>query len=92
MPYKDPEKQREAERRSQAKRRARMAAEEFDVDNLPEEPSREQLIRLLGMKARRGDVPAIKLLLDRSWEKDDDDSKPAAPLSRIDELAARRVA
>jgi hypothetical protein len=49
------------------------------------------VVRLLGVWARQGNVPAIKLMLERPWEKvtdDDSDSRRGPrPLARIDELA-----
>jgi hypothetical protein len=91
MPYKDPQKQREATRKAVAKHRARPVAELLGLEGLPEPPSEDECVRLLGVKARAGNVPAIKLLLERPWEKRaDGDRDTSTPLSRVDELAARR--
>jgi hypothetical protein len=58
-----------------------------DAENLPEPPSREVLLKALGVQAVNGNVPAIRLLLEeyRRDENPDQETK-----SRIDELAARR--
>jgi glutamate mutase epsilon subunit len=95
MPYKDPEKQRAARRASDAKRRGKvLAAGAGDLDALPEAPTDAQLLKLLGVRARAGNVVAMRLLLERPWEKrtDEHHDTTADPLAGIDELAARRAA
>jgi hypothetical protein len=87
MPYKDPDRQRAAQRASA--RRARAAAgvglAPLDLgDELPTLPSRDALLRALGVQARTGNAPAIRLLLEE-YRRD--------PVSaRRDELTARRLA
>jgi hypothetical protein len=96
MPYADPDKQREAKRVSARRRRAaqrtgldRLASEVQDAAGLPEPPSRDFLLRALGVQAREGNVPAIRLLLEEYRRDGNEDAKPAR--SAIDELAARRA-
>jgi hypothetical protein len=60
MPYKDPEKRREAVRRHRV--RKGLAIGPLDLD--PGRPSREDLLRALGVRAREGCVPAMRLLLE----------------------------
>jgi hypothetical protein len=97
MPHKDPEKRREATRERVRRHRARkgvaldkLADDLQDVGGLPEPPSREFLLKALGMQAREGNVPAIRLLLEEYRRDGDSDDKPAA--DPIDELAKRRTA
>jgi hypothetical protein len=94
MPYKDPDKQRAATRDAVKRHRARKGAALDDLGKaiqeaqaLPEPPSREVLLKALGVQAVNGNVPAIRLLLEeyRRDENPDQETK-----SRIDELAARR--
>jgi transposase len=60
-----------------------------EVDGL----SLADLIKLLEAKARKGDVQAIKLLIDKPWTKNAAPAEePMAPvLSLMDKLAARRT-
>ena len=86
---------------SDAKRRARpvkapAVLDALGVDQLPDPPGTDELVRLLGVKARAGNVPAMKLLLERPWEKknsdgDNDSSEDTDPLAGVDELAQRRA-
>ena len=50
------------------------------------------LVRMLEAKARSGNVMAMKLLLERPWEKKTPKEKVPAPISFADELAKRRSA
>src|SRR4051794_16332593 len=60
-----------------------------DWAQLPEPPSREVLLRALGVQARAGNVGAIKLLLEEY--RRDKSIEPAEPSSSvIADLAARR--
>ena len=52
---------------------------------------KDDLIVLLEKSARRGSVQAIKLLLERPWDRQVKEEKPK-PKSVIDELAAKRAA
>jgi hypothetical protein len=61
-----------------------------DVDGLPEPPPRDDLLRALGVQAREGNVPAIRLLLEEYRRDGDSDEKPKQQ-SKIDELASRRA-
>ena len=61
-----------------------------DAGDLPEPPDRDLLIRVLGVQARNGHVPAIRLLLEELRRDDDSDSK-ATPLDTVDQLAERRA-
>lgn len=50
------------------------------------------LVKLLEARARKGDVSAIRLLLDRPWEKTVAPEQPVAPvLSIVDRLIARKA-
>jgi transposase-like protein len=50
------------------------------------------LVRLLEISARTGSVSAMKLLLERPWEKKQpEEEKPAPVLSLMDKLQARRA-
>jgi hypothetical protein len=94
MPYKDPEKQRAAVRRSQAKALARPLTEALGTDELPDPPGRDELIRLLGVKARAGNVPAMKILLEleKNSDGDSESSETRDPLAAVHQLAERRRA
>ena len=62
MPYKDPEKRREAVRRYRI--RKGLATGPLDLKTAsPGRPSRDELLRALGVRAREGCVPAMRLLL-----------------------------
>jgi hypothetical protein len=96
MPYADPKKQRAANREAQRRHRAKqgltvesLAEAVRDADSLPDPPSREVLLKALGVQALEGNVPAIRLLLEEYRRDGDSDQKPAA--NPIDELAARRA-
>jgi hypothetical protein len=99
MPYKDPDKAREATRQRVKRHRVRQGAtidrladQVKDAAELPEAPTREFLIRALGVQAREGNVPAIRLLLEEYRRDADPDAIKTDPLARFDELAARRSA
>jgi hypothetical protein len=53
-------------------------------------PTREELLRLLGMAARAGSVSAIRLLLEEY--RRDERPKLGGTLRVVDELAKRRLA
>jgi hypothetical protein len=64
MPYKDPEKRREAVRRHRVRRGLAIAPfTDEDAAAAPDPPSRDELLRVLGVQARAGNVAAIRLLL-----------------------------
>lgn len=91
MPYKDPARQRAAQRASKQRRRAVAVGEARDgAGALPEPPDRDEVLRLLGVAARSGSVTAMKALLDE-YRRDGDDTE-TKPTSVIDELAQRRTA
>jgi hypothetical protein len=56
---------------------------------LPAARSRDELLRILGMQARRGHVTAIRILLEEYRRDRSDEDKPAASI--FDELAAIRA-
>lgn len=93
MPYKDPDKQRAAERESKRRSRAgslaKLAEEVAEIADLPEPPTRDELLKLLGVLARDGQVTAIKTLLEEQRRDASDGNE--APLAGVDELAARRA-
>jgi hypothetical protein len=98
VPYKDPEKAKAAKRQSARKARRRagstldsLAADVKNAADLPEPPTREFLLRALGVQAVEGNVPAIRLLLEE-YRRDGDSDTKASTRSVIDELAARRSA
>lgn len=98
MPYADPDKQRAANRVNKRKERARrgmtvdrLVEDVQDAAGLPEPPSREFLLKALGVQAREGNVPAIRLLLEE-YRRDGNDSESKDPFAEFDELAARRSA
>lgn len=98
MPYKDPEKQRQAVRESKrraAERKAlenagRAIAEHGDgiqrVTAPP--PAKDELLSLLGVQARHGSVRAIELLL--RMEAANAGNAESDPLNDFDQLAQRR--
>jgi hypothetical protein len=94
MPYKDPERQRtakrESARRCQERKKAREAPDS-PVLGLPAPPSRDELLRLLGVQARQGHVVAIRTLLDE-YRRDHDQNKAEDAFAEFDELAAKRAA
>jgi hypothetical protein len=59
----------------------------IDAGNLPPRPTRQQLLDALGVRAREGSVPAMRLLLE---EYRRDAQSGEKPTSTIDELARRR--
>ena len=97
MPYADPKKQRVAKREAQRRQRAKQGltveslVEAVRVaDSLPDPPSRELLLKALGVQALEGNVPAIRLLLEEYRRDGSSDDKPVS--NPIDELAKRRAA
>jgi hypothetical protein len=60
MPYKDPQKQREAVRRSREREQQLAVVESED---LPEPLNRDEVLRLLSREAKKGHVGAMRLLL-----------------------------
>jgi hypothetical protein len=97
MPYADPDKRRAVKRQSERKRRAArgeglgdLAEHLQQLADLPEPPSKADLLKALGMQAREGNVPAIRLLLEEYRRDGNSDDKPKR--SKVDELAARRAA
>lgn len=74
----------------------RAFAERYDALKVGPNPdgrlSQDDIIRLLEISARGGSVSAMKLLLERPWEKKQPEEEPKAPvLSLADKLAARRA-
>jgi len=72
-----------------------------DVDafraEVKEPLGRDDLVPMLEVAARRGSVQAIKLLLERPWEKKSADKpekpvEPKDPFANTDQLAERRTA
>jgi len=68
MPYADPDKRKQAKRDSARRRRARQAAAGAAAlpGRLPDPPTRDELLRLLGVQARLGHVQAIRALLEET--------------------------
>jgi hypothetical protein len=96
VPYADPKKQRAANREAQRRHRAKqgLTVESLveavrDADSLPTPPSRDVLLRALGVQALEGNVPAIRLLLEE-YRRDGDNEVPTSA-DPIDELAPRRA-
>ena len=87
MLYKDPEKRREAVQRHRARRGQALGQLAQDALGLPEPPSRDYLLRALGVEARKGNTAAIRLLLEE-YRRDGNDNP--APVSFLDELRERR--
>lgn len=96
MPYKDQGKQRRANRDAMRRRRARDRAEQMRSAmvvlpsgelGLPDAPGEDELVRLLGMAARAGNVTAIRLLLTRLDLEHPEQTQP----SLISSLAQRRA-
>lgn len=74
----------------------RQFAERFDAlrtgPNTNGDLSQTDLVRLLEISARSGSVSAMKLLLERPWEKKQpEEEKPAPVLSILDKIAAKRA-
>jgi hypothetical protein len=97
VPYKDPDVARKATRERVRKHRAktgatvdRLAEQVKDAADLPDPPSRDFLLRALGVQAMEGNVPAIRLLLEEYRRDGNEDTQQSR--SVIDELAARRSA
>lgn len=98
MPPKDPERRRqqtrEAVKRHSVKRGttvARLAEQVQDAAGLPDPPSREFLLKALGVQAMEGNVPAIRLLLEE-YRRDASTEEAQDPFADFDgnELAQRR--
>jgi hypothetical protein len=66
-----------------------IAVDVQDAAGLPEPPSKEFLLRALGVQAREGNVPAIRLLLEEYRRDSSDDVK--REVDAIDELAGKRA-
>lgn len=93
MPIRDLEHRRAADRdrkRRQriAERRAKMIAA-IEAGDADEPPGRDELLRLLGVRARAGSVVAIRMLLERIERQRD--AGPPASGSVIADLMARRA-
>jgi hypothetical protein len=95
MPFKDPDRQRAAVRENTRRWRERKAAERMAAAlivlptgemRLPDPPDRDELLRLLGVQARRGSVPAIRLLLAHLDREQPEQGQPGV----IRGLAERR--
>ena len=94
MPYKDPDKRRAATRERMRRLRARrgLALEPLVVEEgTPAPPSRDELLRVLGVQARTGNVAAIRLLLEEYRRREGVEAEPS-PVSFLEELRARRRA
>jgi hypothetical protein len=85
MPYKDPERRRQADRDRKRRKRSLVAVSDLE-GALPDPPSRDELLRILGVMARNGQVTAIRLLLDE-LRRDENTDEPGGV---IDELARKR--
>jgi hypothetical protein len=93
MATKDPEKRRAQTRERVRKHRAKTGAGLArlpEAPRLPDPPSRDFLIRALGVQAMQGNVPAIRLLLEEYRRDGNEDTAPIR--SKLDELAAKRAA
>jgi hypothetical protein len=97
MPYADPDRQRVANRENKRKERVRAGStvdklvdQVQDAAELPEPPTREFLLKALGVQAMEGNVPAIRLLLEE-YRRDGDSNEEQQARSVIDELAAKRT-
>lgn len=96
MPYKDPEKQKAAQRASMQRGRQRKGAAQMgiaaveadaEVDRvLPDPPDADEAWRLLGVQARLGSVRALELIIKRQEASDH-----GSDVDEFDELAARRA-
>ena len=92
MPYEDPDQQREAARESARRRRQggtidALAERVKDAAGLPDPPSREALLRVLGVLAMSGSVTAIRMLLEEYRRV----PNTRDSLAVVDDLAARRA-
>ena len=87
------ESERQRWRRQKRQQRIRQGGavadlgELIDAGNLPARPSREELLNALGVRARQGSVPAMRLLLEE-YRREAQGERPSG--STIDELARRR--
>lgn len=86
MPYSDPDRQRQAQRESARRCRAQRG-QGLDPLELPDDgdepPTRDQLLRALGVQARKGNVAAIRLLL-AEYRRDEDDVDQGGVLDQLD--------
>ncbi len=94
MPYKDLEKRRQVKRDSERRRRARQLGlrplpAPADVSELPEPPSREDVLRVVAAQAMNGNIAACRLLL-AEYRRDSGSAPRPGKRSVIDELVARR--
>jgi hypothetical protein len=83
---------REAKRRQRIRKGGAVAdlGELLAAADLPERPSRDELLAALGVRAREGSVPAIRLLLEEYRREGEGVIRSDRTGSAIDELAARR--
>jgi hypothetical protein len=90
------ESERERWRRQKRQQRIRQGGAVADLGellaagDLPPRPSREELLDALGVRAREGSVPAIRLLLEEYRREGEGVIRGDRTGSAIDELAARR--
>jgi hypothetical protein len=89
VPIADPDKRRAADR---DRKRTHRAAGKLELiralEEAPEPPDRETLLRILGVRAREGHVPSIRLLL-AEYRRDARGGEGTG--SVIDVLAKRRA-
>lgn len=90
MPYKDADARRRANADSMRRRRARLRGLPADGP-LPAAPDEDELLRLLGQRARSGSVTATMVLWRRAVAEREAREKVADPLSGLDDLARARA-
>jgi hypothetical protein len=79
MPIKDPDKRRAAQREAMRRKRqggtvADIAERLKDNPDLPNPPSRDQILRVLGVQAMNGQVTAARILLEEYRRDGNSDS------------------
>jgi hypothetical protein len=89
MPYADPERRREADRDRKRRARTLVAVSELEAE-LPDPPTRDDLLRVLGVLARRGHVTATRILLEEYRRDGQQPERDGGFFDELDAIRARK--
>jgi hypothetical protein len=96
MPHKDPDKHRQASREAMRRKRQGGSVEQIaetlkNRSDLPEPPSREDILKVLGVQAMNGHVTAARTLLEEYRRDGDNVTSDKSTLAVVHDIAARRT-